>query len=68
LLTPLWCDGFRYGKAGVILNGFVPAGEQQRLFATRRPKPRKTMAVMDAINAQHGHGALLVASTDLARS
>lgn len=69
LLAPLWRDGFRYAKAGVILNDLVPAGEQARLFATRSPEASaRTMAVMDAINARHGRGTLLVASTGLARS
>jgi DNA polymerase V len=69
LLEPLWRDGYRYAKAGVILNDLVPAGEQQRLFATRSPAASaRTMAVMDAINAQHGRGTLQVASTGLARS
>jgi DNA polymerase V len=69
LLTPLWRDGFRYAKAGVILNDLVPAGEQARLFSTRSPEASaKTMAVMDAINAWHGRGTLQVASTGIARS
>lgn len=69
LLAPLWRDGFRYAKAGVILNDLVPAGEQARLFATRSPEASaKTMAVMDAINARHGRGTLQVASTGISRN
>lgn len=47
----------------------VPAGEQQRLFTTRNPQASaKTMAVLDAVNAQHGRGALRVASMGIAHS
>ncbi|MBO1081644.1 Y-family DNA polymerase [Roseomonas haemaphysalidis] len=69
LLEPLWRDGFRYAKAGVILNDLVPAGQQQRLFATRSPQASaKTMGVMDAINARYGRGTLRVAATGFTRS
>lgn len=69
LLEPLWRDGFRYAKAGVMLNELVPAGEQRRLFASRDPQASaKTMAVMDAINAQHGRGTLRVAATGFIRN
>jgi DNA polymerase V len=69
LLEPAWRPGYRYAKAGIMLNDLVPAGEQQRLFATRNPQASaKTMDVLDRINAQHGRGALRVASTGIARS
>ena len=69
LLEPLWRDGFRYAKAGVILNDLVPAGQQQRLFATRSPQASaKIMGVMDAINARYGRGTLRVAATGFTRS
>ena len=69
LLEPLWRDGFRHAKAGVMLNDLVPAGVQRRLFASRDPQASaKTMAVMDAINAQHGRGTLRVAATGFTRS
>jgi DNA polymerase V len=69
LLEPAFRPGYRYAKAGIILNDLVPGGEQQRLFATRNPQASaKTMAVLDRINAQHGRGTLRVASTGIARS
>jgi DNA polymerase V len=69
LLEPLWRDDYRYAKAGVMLNDLVPAGVQRRLFAGRDPQASaRTMAVMDAINAQHGRGTLRVAATGFTRS
>jgi len=69
LLELLWRDGYRYAKAGVMLNDLILAGAQRRSFATRDLKASaKTMAVMDANNAQHGRGTLWVAATGLTRS
>ena len=69
LLEPLWRDGYRYDKVGVMLNELVPAGAQRQLFASRDPQASaKTMTVMDAINAQHGRGTLRVAATGFTQS
>jgi DNA polymerase V len=68
LLEPLWRDGFRYAKAGVMLNDLVPAQQQARLFATRDPvQSAKSMAAMDAINARFGAGTLRPLATGIAK-
>ncbi|PHK93401.1 DNA repair protein [Pseudoroseomonas rhizosphaerae] len=65
----LWQDGRRWVKAGVVLNDLQPAGRQARLFATREPRASaKTMAVMDAINRQHGAGTLRPAAIGIAQN
>lgn len=70
LLTPLWRDGFRYFKAGVVLTDLVTRAAQPRmLFATRNPEAsRRTMAALDAVNARYGRGTLRPLSTGIARS
>jgi DNA polymerase V len=69
LLQPLWRDGYRDAKAGVILNDLVPAGKQQRLIPTRDPKAsRQVMIVLDAVNAVHGWRTLRIAATGVAQT
>lgn len=70
MLRPLWRGGFRYFKAGVILNDLVPAARQPgMLFASRDAmQSARVMAAMDAVNARYGRGALRPISTGIERS
>ena len=60
LLEPLWRDGFRYVKAGVMLNDLSAQGRQfHSLFPSRDPVvSKKIMAAMDGVNARYGRGTL----------
>ena len=70
LLRPLWQDGFRYSKAGVMLNDLRPAeGEPRSLFPTRDPaRSARTMAALDAVNTRFGRGTLGPLATGIARA
>ena len=70
MLRPLWRDGFRYFKAGVMLDDLVPQARQPAMmFPTRDPKQsRKVMAAMDAVNARYGRGTLRPLATGIERS
>jgi DNA polymerase V len=62
LLRTLWRPGYRYFKAGVMLNGLYPARQQGRMFTTRDiEKSARAMAALDAVNARYGRGTLRLA-------
>ena len=64
----LWQPGNRYTKAGVILDGLEPAGQQQLpLFETGAgsEKRRRLMAELDALNRRFGKGTVQLAATAL---
>jgi DNA polymerase V len=68
MLQPLWRGGFRYFKAGVVLNDLVPAARQRTMFASRDPaKSARVMAALDRVNARYGRGALRPLSTGIER-
>ena len=63
VLQAIWRPGYRYVKAGVILDDLRPVGCQQgSLFdapsASTRHERLATMAVMDAANRKWGRGSL----------
>ena len=67
-LQRLWQPGNRYTKAGVILDGLEPAGQQQLpLFETGAgsEKRRRLMAELDALNRRFGKGTVQLAATAL---
>ena len=70
MLRPLWRDGFRYAKAGVMLDDLVPQARQPAMmFPTRDPKlSGKVMAAMDSVNARYGRGTLRPLATSITRS
>jgi DNA polymerase V len=70
MLQPLWRDGYRYAKAGVMLDDLVPQARQPAMmFPTRDPvRSKKVMAAMDAVNARYGRGTLRPLATGIARS
>lgn len=68
LLRKVWKPGYRYFKAGVMLDGLCPAGIQAGLFQTRDPvKSSSLMDALDAINGRYGRGTLRPLSTGLDR-
>ncbi len=70
LLQAIWRPGFRYIKAGIMLNDLVLAAEQlPQLFATRdRVKSARMMAALDAVNARYGRDTLRPLAAGMARS
>lgn len=64
-LRACYTPGPAYAKAGVILMGFVGAGQYTAdLFApTPRPNSDRVMAVMDAINKRQGRNTIRLART-----
>lgn len=68
LLRACWRPGFRYSKAGVMLQELIPAGRQAVLFSTRDTlKSDAAMQAMDAINKRFGRETLRIASTGSSR-
>lgn len=69
LLGAIWRAGPRYSKAGIMLTELVPVDSAPAaLFPSRDPlRSAKLMAALDAVNGEHGRGALRVASTGIAR-
>jgi DNA polymerase V len=70
MLQPLWRQGFRYAKAGLMLDDLRDgATEPATLFPTRDPAhSKKVMAVLDAVNHRYGRGALRPLATGISRS
>lgn len=67
LLKSIWRPGFRYSKAGIMLNDLRPAGTQAAFLVSRDPiRSAKAMAAMDALNARFGRGTVQPASVRLA--
>ncbi len=68
MLRPLWRQGFRYFKVGVVLDDLRDAATEPRsLFPTRDPATSaRLMAALDAVNARYGRGALRPLATGLA--
>ena len=56
----IWRDGYRYSKAGIMLNNLVPVGRAPRsLFSTiRAGRSARLMDALDAINGRMGSGTL----------
>lgn len=69
MLQPLWRDGFRYSKAGVMLDDLRDAEvEPTGLFPTRDPKKSaRLMAALDAVNGRYGRGILRPLATGITR-
>jgi DNA polymerase V len=60
MLKPLWRDGYRYTKAGVMLNGIEPANERpEQLFSSRSDERSKLlMPVLDVLNFRYGRNTI----------
>ena len=70
ILKSIWRDGYRYAKAGIILNELVPQGMGQgNLFhSLPSPKNRAVMRVMDTLNKRMGRGTVYQASIGTKRN
>jgi DNA polymerase V len=67
-LDRIWQDGYRYAKAGIMLNDFTPTGVAQlNLFEETQPHPRseQLMGVLDKIN-HSGTGKIWFAGRGIA--
>ncbi len=64
-LDTIFREGYRYSKAGVLLNELVPANRAQaNLFDERnRERDGKLSAAMDSLNANMGAGTIHYAAT-----
>jgi len=69
-LRRIYRDGYRYKKAGVMCTALVPTGQvQPDLFDQQdRPKSKRLMAALDAINDRWGAGTLNYASSGLTKA
>lgn len=69
MIQPLWRPGYRYIKAGVMLDDLRDAAtEPAGLFPTRDPiRSKRLMAALDAVNGRYGRGALRPLATGIAR-
>jgi len=69
-LSRIWRDGYRYSKAGVLLDGLVkPEAAQPSLFDATPDKARsqRLMQALDSVNAAHGRGSLQLAGAGIPR-
>ena len=69
-LRRIYRDGYRYKKAGVMCSALVSAGQvQPDLFDRQdRPKSKRLMAALDAVNVRWGAGTLNYASNGLTQA
>jgi DNA polymerase V len=69
ILKSIWRDGYRYAKAGILLNDLVDEGcGQGHLFhASSAPKNSAVMHVMDRLNKQMGRGTVFQAAIGIKR-
>jgi DNA polymerase V len=69
-LQAVWRDGYSYNKAGVILLDLVPAGRVQGDLwdAPDSPRAQRLMAALDALNRNHGRGAVAFAACGTQRA
>jgi DNA polymerase V len=69
MLAPLWRDGHRYMKVGVMLDDLRDVATQPRsLFPTRDPAHSAAlMRAMDGVNARFGRGTVRPLATGIAR-
>lgn len=64
----IWASGYRYAKAGVILDDLVTTGGAPRALIERAdPRREELMSAMDAVNRRFGRGALFPARAGIRR-
>jgi DNA polymerase V len=69
-LRTIYRDGYRYKKAGVMFTALVPASQvQPDLFDRQdRPRSKRLMAALDAVNDRWGAGTLEYAASGLTKA
>lgn len=62
-------EGFRYAKAGIVMDDLVPAGSAPRPLFERRDRARSEalMEAIDTINGRFGRGAITPAAAGIRR-
>lgn len=64
----IWREGFRYSKAGVILNDLTAIGQGTGvLFSSQNARTPKLMAAMDEVNRRMGRGTVFPGATGIRR-
>lgn len=64
----LWAPGYRYAKAGILLNDLVPAADVSgTLFDRPDPRREALMVAMDEVNRRFGRGSVSPARGGLSR-
>ena len=65
----IYRDGFRYSKAGIVMDDLIPANTAPRpLFDARdREHSDRLMTAMDAVNAKFGRGTITLAAAGIRR-
>jgi DNA polymerase V len=64
-LTLIYKQGYKYKKAGVILQDFMPHNQVQlNLFAQTNPKHSALMQALDGLNIRYGQQKIKLASQD----
>ncbi len=58
----IWCDGYRYAKAGIMTSELLPAEERQTALWGTRNTQAKAWQVMDRLNADLGRGTVRIGS------
>lgn len=62
----LWADGYRFAKAGVVLDGLVTTDRApQALIDALDPRREALMIALDDVNRRFGRGTLVVATTGM---
>ena len=65
----LWASGYRYAKAGIILDDLVePSGATRALVDPVDPRRDALMAALDQVNARFGRGSLFPGATGVRRA
>jgi DNA polymerase V len=65
----LWAGGYRYSKAGVILDGLVtPDRAPRALIDAPDPRREALMMALDDLNARFGRGSLFVARSGIQKA
>ena len=65
----LWAPGFRYAKAGVMLDDLVrPEAAPRSLLDAPDPRRDQLMMALDRVNRRFGRGALVPASAGLVKA
>lgn len=64
----LWAPGYRYAKAGVMLDDLVPRiGAPKALLGGLDPRREALMATMDRLNRRFGRGTVFAAQVGISR-
>ena len=65
----IWRDGFRYSKAGIVMDDLIPMGTAPRPLFDRRDREQseRLMSAIDAVNGKFGRGTIAPAAAGIRR-